>query len=138
MASPSTVLKPKTPEGKENQMLGLIALSSSPSPSTLLNPSLIAFPSHHHHYKHHFALIKRPTVTTNNNTQWRLCFSYEVGGGYPAEDFNSHKNKTLFDGDQKMDNAQYEALLKGGDQVTSVLQEMITLVCFHSAAISTI
>ncbi|XP_044465604.1 protein PEP-RELATED DEVELOPMENT ARRESTED 1, chloroplastic [Mangifera indica] len=109
-------------------MLGLIALSSSPSPSTLLNPSLIAFPSHHHHYKHHFALIKRPTVTTNNNTQWRLCFSYEVGGGYPAEDFNSHKNKTLFDGDQKMDNAQYEALLKGGDQVTSVLQEMITLL----------
>ncbi|KAJ0111271.1 hypothetical protein Patl1_03114 [Pistacia atlantica] len=104
-------------------MLGLIALSSS-SPSTPLNPS-ISFPSHHH--KHHFPLLKQTTSITTHTHQWSLRSSYEVGGGYPPEDLNSPRKTHLFTADQSTDNSHYEALLKGGDQVTSVLQEMIIL-----------
>ncbi|XP_031252180.1 protein PEP-RELATED DEVELOPMENT ARRESTED 1, chloroplastic-like [Pistacia vera] len=105
-------------------MLGLIALSSS-SPSTPLNPS-ISFPSHHH--KHHFPLLKQTTSITTHTHQWSLRSSYEVGGGYPPEDLNSPHKTHLFTADQSTDNSNYEALLKGGDQVTSVLQEMIILL----------
>ncbi|KAJ0054217.1 hypothetical protein Pint_03081 [Pistacia integerrima] len=105
-------------------MLGLIALSSS-SRSTPLNPS-ISFPSHHH--KHHFPLLKQTTSITTHTHQWSLRSSYEVGGGYPPEDLNSPHKTHLFTADQSTDNSHYEALLKGGDQVTSVLQEMIILL----------
>ena len=56
--------------------------------------------------------------------------SYEVGGGYPDAEFDStYKTQSQQVQDtQNLDSAQYEALLKGGDQVTSVLQEIITLV----------
>lgn len=55
-----------------------------------------------------------------------------MGGGYPESDFlererTSHAH-TQDQFNEKMDNSQYEALLKGGEQVTSVLQEMITLL----------
>ncbi|KNA18621.1 hypothetical protein SOVF_069050, partial [Spinacia oleracea] len=50
-----------------------------------------------------------------------LCSSYEVGGGYPE----SKTTQEQFN--EKPDSSQYEAILKGGEQVTSVLQEMITL-----------
>lgn len=49
--------------------------------------------------------------------------SYEVGGGFPLNELlNRNKNS------EEDTSAQREALLKGGDQVISVLQEMITLV----------
>ncbi|XP_021858104.2 protein PEP-RELATED DEVELOPMENT ARRESTED 1, chloroplastic isoform X2 [Spinacia oleracea] len=51
-----------------------------------------------------------------------LCSSYEVGGGYPE----SKTTQEQFN--EKPDSSQYEAILKGGEQVTSVLQEMITLL----------
>lgn len=56
--------------------------------------------------------------------------SYEVGGGYPDDfvDVRDKGSRTGEQGNGKLDSSQYEALLKGGDQVTSVLEEMITLV----------
>ncbi|XP_022760053.1 uncharacterized protein LOC111306464 [Durio zibethinus] len=56
--------------------------------------------------------------------------SNEVGGGYSDEEFDTTyktQNQQVQD-TQNFDSAQYEALLKGGDQVTSVLQDIITLV----------
>ncbi|KAG2669713.1 hypothetical protein I3843_14G044700 [Carya illinoinensis] len=56
--------------------------------------------------------------------------SYEVGGGYPDDfiDVRDKGSRNGGKGNQKLDNSQYEALLKGGEQVTSVLQEMITIL----------
>ncbi|CAK8570197.1 unnamed protein product [Lathyrus sativus] len=52
--------------------------------------------------------------------------SYEVGGGFPLDELNNRNgNENSEDTDTS---AQREALLKGGDQVISVLQEMITLL----------
>ncbi|KMT10081.1 hypothetical protein BVRB_5g118440 [Beta vulgaris subsp. vulgaris] len=57
-----------------------------------------------------------------------LCTSYEVGGGYPDSE-NAVRDKTSHDKfNQKLETSEYDAILKGGDQVTSVLQEMITLL----------
>lgn len=54
--------------------------------------------------------------------------SYEVGGGFPLDELN---NRNESENSEDTDtSAQREALLKGGDQVISVLQEMITLVSF--------
>lgn len=60
-----------------------------------------------------------------------------MGGGFPDEELDLRdrtdrtRRKQHINGDQEINNAQYEAILKGGEQVTSVLQEMITLVSFH-------
>lgn len=60
-----------------------------------------------------------------------LSSSYEVGGGYSQEELDiqdrnrKEKNK---DNNQKKDSPYYEALLNGGEQVTSVLEEMAKLV----------
>lgn len=57
-----------------------------------------------------------------------------MGGGFPDEELDLQdrtdrtRRKQHINGDQEMNNAQYEAILKGGEQVTSVLQEMITLL----------
>lgn len=60
--------------------------------------------------------------------------SYEVGGGYPDDfvDVRDKGSRNGGKGNQKLDNSQYEALLEGGEQVTSVLQEMITIVSFSA------
>ncbi|XP_065876308.1 protein PEP-RELATED DEVELOPMENT ARRESTED 1, chloroplastic [Euphorbia lathyris] len=59
-----------------------------------------------------------------------LSASYEVGGGYLDGDSAAHQatSKTREELNEKLDSSQYEALLRGGEQVTSVLQEMITLL----------
>jgi hypothetical protein len=62
-----------------------------------------------------------------------LCTSYEVGGGYPDAELNVQG--TSGSTQQKLDDSQYEALLKGGEQVTSVLEEMITLVSFFCSSL---
>ncbi|KAJ7955476.1 Protein PEP-RELATED DEVELOPMENT ARRESTED 1, chloroplastic [Quillaja saponaria] len=51
--------------------------------------------------------------------------SYEVGGGYPEEELSSNG---FTQQNEKLDNSHYEALLRGGEQVTSVLEEMITIL----------
>ncbi|XP_027336395.1 protein PEP-RELATED DEVELOPMENT ARRESTED 1, chloroplastic [Abrus precatorius] len=55
----------------------------------------------------------------NNNT------SYEVGGGYPELDPSERTSKANADSDTT---SQRQALLRGGDQVISVLEEMILLL----------
>jgi hypothetical protein len=62
-----------------------------------------------------------------------LCASsYEVGGGYSdMESSVQEENKsrrTQQEWDEKPDPFQHEVIIKGGEQVISVLQEMITLV----------
>lgn len=59
-----------------------------------------------------------------------MSSSYEVGGGYPDEELErTYKTQTQqLQGSQNLDSSQYDALLKGGDQVISVLEEIITLL----------
>jgi len=63
-----------------------------------------------------------------------------VGGGYPESDSVERErasrahNQEQFN--QKLNASQYEAILKGGEQVTSVLKEMITLVRLSFSLVS--
>ncbi|XP_023755506.1 protein PEP-RELATED DEVELOPMENT ARRESTED 1, chloroplastic [Lactuca sativa] len=64
-----------------------------------------------------------------------LRASYEVGGGYTQEELdarekgrNKHQHQASTDETSTWSPAQYEALLKGGEQVTSVLEEMANLL----------
>ncbi|KAM7496285.1 hypothetical protein LguiA_020699 [Lonicera macranthoides] len=60
-----------------------------------------------------------------------LSSSYEVGGGYSQEELDiqdrNRKEKNQ-DNSQKKGASYYEALLNGGEQVTSVLEEMAKLL----------
>ncbi|KAL4596900.1 hypothetical protein ACB092_12G196900 [Castanea dentata] len=115
---------------------------SSTSPS-ITNPTISSFCftspfSYHRH--HHQWQLKQPKK--REQLMLSLCAnttSYEVGGGYPDEDLDvqersGRKRETTTtttaqqQGNSKLDTSQYETLLKGGEQVTSVLQEMITLL----------
>lgn len=62
--------------------------------------------------------------------------THVVGGGFPIDEFGAQTTTSSSDvkqEDQKWDPAQCEALLKGGEQVASVLQEMAKIVSFaHS------
>lgn len=98
-------------------------------------------PFSYHRHRHQWQL-KQPKK--KEQLMLSLCAnttSYEVGGGYPDEDLDvqdrsGRKRKTTTttqqQGNSKLDTSQYETLLKGGEQVTSVLQEMITLVIFYT------
>ncbi|KAJ9176665.1 hypothetical protein P3X46_011951 [Hevea brasiliensis] len=59
-----------------------------------------------------------------------LCTNSEVGGGYLDGELGvqDKRSRTQEEWNEKLDSSQYEAVLKGGEQVTSVLQEMITLL----------
>lgn len=104
--------------------------SSSPSPSqreSLIIPSIIcSIP---------FSTCSfRPKQTQKLKRLVQFCAPYEVGGGYTDEElferYGTQQNQTNVK--DKLDPSEYEALLKGGEQVTSVLEEMITLVCVLS------
>jgi hypothetical protein len=91
--------------------------------------------SYHHHQQWQ---LKQPKKQ-RGQLFLALCASpttsYEVGGGYPDEeldlqDKSGRTSRTQQQWDSKLDTSDYEALLNGGEQVTSVLQEMITLVTF--------
>ncbi|KAK4268186.1 hypothetical protein QN277_024873 [Acacia crassicarpa] len=64
----------------------------------------------------------------------KTCFvsrtNYEVGGGYPEEelDVQDRNGRPQQQRNQQLDSSQREALLNGGEQVISVLQEMIALL----------
>jgi hypothetical protein len=87
------------------------------------------------HQQQHFKLKQKKLLKVKNNRLIVLSSSsssdtsYEVGGGFPLEELlNRNEGESSSNTDTS---AQREALLKGGDQVISVLQEMITLVsCF--------
>ncbi|KAJ8440348.1 hypothetical protein Cgig2_012784 [Carnegiea gigantea] len=102
------------------------------SRNSLSSPSLI-LPTPPFPVQLHTEFPPQPKTLNKRKTQFlSLCTSYEVGGGYPESDFVESErasrahNQEQFN--QKLDASQYEALLKGGEQVTSVLQEMITLL----------
>ncbi|KAI3906202.1 hypothetical protein MKW92_001612 [Papaver armeniacum] len=65
------------------------------------------------------------TPKKKQNPSWNLYASYEVGGGFPEEDFGGVKT---LENAEKQDPEYYKALLDGGEQVTSVLEEMIKLL----------
>ncbi|XP_022156082.1 protein PEP-RELATED DEVELOPMENT ARRESTED 1, chloroplastic [Momordica charantia] len=73
----------------------------------------------------HLLYLKRP----NRQQQLALCSSYEVGGGYPEEELELRdRRRPTKEANPRMDTSEYEALLKGGDQVTSVLEQIIVLL----------
>ncbi|XP_040993741.1 protein PEP-RELATED DEVELOPMENT ARRESTED 1, chloroplastic [Juglans microcarpa x Juglans regia] len=82
-----------------------------------------AFCNHQQQY-----LLKQPKKRRQSLALFAA--SYEVGGGYPDDfvDVRDKGSRNGGKGNQKLDNSQYEALLEGGEQVTSVLQEMITIL----------
>ncbi|XVF81287.1 hypothetical protein PTKIN_Ptkin15bG0143500 [Pterospermum kingtungense] len=82
-------------------------------------PSNFLHPHYHWQLKHPKRKKQQPLLGCVSSS------SYEVGGGYPDSDFDT-ASKTQ--DTQNLDSSQYEALLKGGDQVTSVLEEIITLL----------
>ncbi|KAG7025454.1 Protein PEP-RELATED DEVELOPMENT ARRESTED 1, chloroplastic [Cucurbita argyrosperma subsp. argyrosperma] len=88
---------------------------------TIPKPSSLVFidnPSHFPHLK-----------PAKRKQQLASCTSYEVGGGYPEEQLDMQdRRRSRKEGNPKMDTSEYEALLKGGDQVTSVLEEMILIL----------
>lgn len=75
----------------------------------------------------------------NKKTSSTIRASYEVGGGYTQEELDARDQRrtsrpqdtTTKDETTSWSPAQYEALLKGGEQVTSVLEEMANLVRYY-------
>ncbi|KAK9944578.1 hypothetical protein M0R45_010139 [Rubus argutus] len=95
--------------------------SYSLRPTNIIAPALLSLPSFSSHHRNQW----HPRPKKKRQFQ-RLCGTYEVGGGYPDEGLGMQdRNRTT---QEKLDPAQVEALLKGGEQVTSVLKEMITLL----------
>lgn len=102
----------------------------SPPPSApkfLSPPSLAVFSSRSSHNAH---LLRPSQLNQSQTKKHSIAFasSYEVGGGYPDDELDSQRTKQQAQENPKLDAARCEALLKGGEQVTSVLQEMITLL----------
>lgn len=83
------------------------------------------FPNSTSTHQHH--LYPKQQLKNKKNRLFVLSdSSYEVGGGFPLDELN---NRNESENSEDTDtSAQREALLKGGDQVISVLQEMITLL----------
>ncbi|KAI5315381.1 PREDICTED: PEP-RELATED DEVELOPMENT ARRESTED 1 chloroplastic [Prunus dulcis] len=104
---------------------------------TINYPSLLSFPSfsfttvcsRHNNLPQPQFQAKQPNKKKKRQ-MLRFCGTYEVGGGYPDEELGGQEKSrtTQEQGNSKLDTAQYEALIKGGDQVTSVLEEMIALL----------
>ncbi|KAL4557581.1 hypothetical protein LXL04_035764 [Taraxacum kok-saghyz] len=77
---------------------------------------------------------KAPSLPLRRKSNFSvLRASYEVGGGYTQEELDARekgrsKPQTRADDSSTWSPAQYETLLKGGEQVTSVLEEMANLL----------
>lgn len=103
--------------------------TSSSSPLPL--PFFCCLSTHsHHNQKHYLGLQWRPRPPRQKRPLVASAATYEVGGGYPDEELDV-QDRSKFPRDQgteKLDPSQCEVILKGGEQVTSVLEEMITLV----------
>ncbi|KAK4374993.1 hypothetical protein RND71_005670 [Anisodus tanguticus] len=76
-------------------------------------------PSIHNQY----SLLLKPNISA-------LCTSYEVGATFLAEEFGAQNGRLENPGPENgnLDSSQYEVILKGGEQVTSVLEEMAKLL----------
>ncbi|KAK5819461.1 hypothetical protein F383_26143 [Gossypium arboreum] len=99
---------------------------SAPNLPSLFFPTSVPFSFSTPHFH---CQIKQPKVT-KQQFFCRVSSSYEVGGGYPDEELErTYKTQTQqLQDSQHLDSSQYDALLKGGDQVISVLEEIITLL----------
>ncbi|KAL8225049.1 hypothetical protein R6Q57_017606 [Mikania cordata] len=83
----------------------------------------------------HFKPTQKPSSLRppNDRNSLVLRASYEVGGGYTQEELEAREKgrsrpQESRDETSNWSPAQYEALLKGGEQVTSVLEEMANLL----------
>ncbi|GAU21149.1 hypothetical protein TSUD_10660 [Trifolium subterraneum] len=88
------------------------------------------FPNLTSSYQQQHLKLKQKKLKVKNNRLIVLSSSsdtsYEVGGGFPLDELLNRNEGEI---NSEVDtSAQREALLKGGDQVISVLQEMITLL----------
>uniref|UniRef100_A0A5B7BH34 Uncharacterized protein n=1 Tax=Davidia involucrata TaxID=16924 RepID=A0A5B7BH34_DAVIN len=101
----------------------LSPLSPNISSSNIFSLPSSYFPSHHHNHRWKLKQSK-------NQKFLALRASYEVGGGFPEQELDVQDGSTRRkeQGNAKWDTSQYEALLKGGEQVTSVLEEMVKLL----------
>ncbi|KAB2074764.1 hypothetical protein ES319_A07G173300v1 [Gossypium barbadense] len=99
---------------------------SAPNLPSLFFPTSVPFSFSTPHFH---CQIKQPKVT-KQQFFCRVSSSYEVGAGYPDEELErTYKTQTQqLQDSQHLDSSQYDALLKGGDQVISVLEEIITLL----------
>ncbi|MCD7448667.1 hypothetical protein HAX54_045315 [Datura stramonium] len=94
-------------------------------------PSRCSTPSAYHFLqlsiRNQYSLQLKPSCRINLST---LCTSYEVGAGFLAEEFGAPNERLENHGPENgnLDSSQYEVLLKGGEQVTSVLEEMAKLL----------
>ncbi|KAF4370341.1 hypothetical protein G4B88_013025 [Cannabis sativa] len=86
--------------------------------------------THPHHKQRYLRLQWRPKQLKKKAPFVASAATYEVGGGYPDEELEPQdRGKVPRDrGTKKFDPSECEALLKGGEQVTSVLEEMIILL----------
>ncbi|CAN4093303.1 unnamed protein product [Withania somnifera] len=84
-------------------------------PSRCSNPSAYRFQYSIHNQ---YSLLLNPSCRLNLSVA--LCTSYEVGAGFLAEEFGPQNGN--------LDSSEYAVLLKGGEQVTSVLEEMAKLL----------
>ncbi|KAK3039136.1 hypothetical protein RJ639_028882 [Escallonia herrerae] len=78
----------------------------------------------------HLVPQRKPPNKKQNLSLGQCANSYEVGGGYSQQelDLQDSKKHKQEQGNHNWDNSHYEALLKGGEQVTSVLEEMAKLL----------
>ncbi|KAL9227494.1 hypothetical protein vseg_003177 [Gypsophila vaccaria] len=101
--------------------MALTWISSLKIPTTMTPLFTLNLPRH---TTPHSRSKKRAPVFTalcsNNKSSSSSSSSYEVGGGYTESKVKEDP--------KNLENPEYEAILNGGDQVTSVLKEMITLL----------
>ncbi|KAK2968811.1 hypothetical protein RJ640_028204 [Escallonia rubra] len=78
----------------------------------------------------HLVPQRKPPNKKQNLLLGQCANSYEVGGGYSQQelDLQDSKKHKREQGNPNWDSSHYEALLKGGEQVTSVLEEMAKLL----------
>lgn len=99
---------------------------SAPNLPSLFFPTSVPFSFSTPHFHCQIKQLK----VTKQQFFCRVSSSYEVGAGYPDEELErTYKTQTQqLQDSQHLDSSQYDALLKGGDQVISVLEEIITLL----------
>ncbi|XP_058103208.1 protein PEP-RELATED DEVELOPMENT ARRESTED 1, chloroplastic [Magnolia sinica] len=111
-------------------------LFSKKKPISAVHSTTTFLPFHHHHHhqlKQHRLVAKKEKEEEQRSVAF-CSSSYEVGGGFTdGEDFATAASALgrfyeEEEGEEKWESSRYEALLKGGEQVASLLQEMVDLL----------
>lgn len=101
-------------------------------PFYFVTPPQPSSPTNHHHHQWQLKQFKKQKLLA-------LCTSYEVGGGYSDEELKSRGKSVRTRQEPELPKwapSQYEAIIKGGEQVVSVLQEVAKLVSFSTLQLS--